>query len=109
MLMSPSNASDAAVPPNVGSVSTEKKGTPAACRRSTAAFTLASCMRASTPSCMLAPPDVETSTYGFSDEAACCISPSNHLPCPIIPFPLKNLDGNVQDQLGLTTTLTSAA
>src|SRR5258708_7641377 len=39
MLTSPSKASDAAVPPKVGSVSTAKKGTPPSCRMPTAPFT----------------------------------------------------------------------
>src|SRR5436853_59472 len=52
---SPSSASEALTPPKVGSVSTEKYGTPAACRRPTAPLTFAICISARTPSCMRAP------------------------------------------------------
>src|SRR5205809_353058 len=68
--MSAIRASVAAVPPNVGSVRTEKNGTQALRSRPTTAFTLASCIRASTPSCIRAPPDAETSTHGVPDAIA---------------------------------------
>src|SRR5205823_8145976 len=62
MLMSASSASDAAVPPKVGSVRMEKKADPEWWSRPTAPLTFAICIRARTPSCIRAPPEAATST-----------------------------------------------
>ena len=61
-LTSPSAANEAKTPPVVGSDMTLMKGTPARARRSTAAQVLTSCMSASVPSCIRAPPDVLMAT-----------------------------------------------
>src|SRR5207253_2730931 len=100
MLMSPSNASDAAVPPNVGSVRTEKNGTPASCSRPTAAFTFASCISARTPSCMRAPPDADTSTYGVPVDAACSIPRARRSPATMESVPPTNPKSKAASQIG---------
>ena len=63
-LMSPRAANDAKTPPVVGSDRTLMNGTPAARSRSRAATVFASCIRASVPSCIRAPPDAETTMSG---------------------------------------------
>ena len=63
-LTSPTAANEANTPPVVGSDRTEMNGTPAARRRSSAASVLASCIRASVPSCIRAPPEALTTTSG---------------------------------------------
>ena len=55
-MTSPSMANDAVTPPVVGSVRTEKYGSPARPWASSAAAVLAICMSEARPSCMRAPP-----------------------------------------------------
>src|ERR1039458_8825042 len=57
---SPNMLKEAATPPVVGSVKTEMKGRHASPRRAKAAEVLAICIRENIPSCMRAPPEVET-------------------------------------------------
>ncbi len=61
---SPIAAYEANTPPVVGSDMTDTNGTRAARSRSRAAIVLASCISASVPSCIRAPPDAETMTSG---------------------------------------------
>ena len=70
-LTSPTAANEAKTPPVVGSERTETKGTPAGCSRSMAARVLASCISASVPSCIRAPPDALTMTSGIRASSAC--------------------------------------
>ena len=70
-LTSPTAANDAKTPPVVGSERIEMNGTPAVRRRSIAASVLASCMSASVPSCIRAPPDALTTTSGIRSARAC--------------------------------------
>jgi hypothetical protein len=69
-ITSPSIAKEAVTPPNVGSVRTEKYGTPASWSRATAAAVLAICMSEKIPSCILAPPEAEQTIKGARREAA---------------------------------------
>ena len=63
-LTSPIAANEAKTPPVVGSERTLMNGTPAARIRSSAATVFASCMSASVPSCIRAPPDADTTISG---------------------------------------------
>ena len=63
-LTSPRTAYEANTPPVVGSLMTLMYGTRAARTRSSTAHVLASCMSASVPSCMRAPPEAETTISG---------------------------------------------
>ena len=65
-LTSPTAANEANTPPVVGSDRTEMYGTPAARRRSSAAIVLASCISASVPSCIRAPPEALTMMSGIA-------------------------------------------
>ena len=60
----------ATTPPVHGSTRTATKGTPDSFSRSTAQLVLAICMSERMPSCMRAPPDVQTATSGRSSSAA---------------------------------------
>ncbi len=68
--MSPITAYEAKTPPVVGSDSTETYGTCAARRRSSAAIVLASCISASVPSCIRAPPEADTTISGTRSASA---------------------------------------
>ena len=70
MFTSPTAANDANTPPVVGSDRIERNGTPAR-RRSRAASVLASCIRASVPSCIRAPPEALTTMSGIRASRAC--------------------------------------
>ena len=70
-LTSPTAANDAKTPPVVGSERSEMNGTPAARSRSIAASVLASCISASVPSCIRAPPEALTTTSGIRLARAC--------------------------------------
>jgi len=61
---SPRLANEALTPPNVGSHSTDRYGTPAPASRRTAAAVLATCSSAKMPSCIRAPPEAEQTTRG---------------------------------------------
>ena len=63
-------ANDAVTPPVVGSVSTEMYGTFALSSRARAAEILASCIRLTTPSIILAPPEAETIINGVFESTA---------------------------------------
>ena len=69
-LTSPVAAYDANTPPEVGSDITDTNGTCAGRRRSMAAIVLASCISASEPSCIRAPPDADTITSGTRSASA---------------------------------------
>ena len=69
-LTSPIAAYEANTPPVVGSDMTDTYGTRAARSRSRAAIVLASCISASVPSCIRAPPDAETTTSGTRSSSA---------------------------------------
>ena len=71
MLTSPTAANEANTPPVVGSDRMDTKGTPAMPSRSRAAIVLASCMSASVPSCIRAPPDALTTMSGTRAARAC--------------------------------------
>src|SRR5271155_915334 len=80
-------ANDAVTPPVVGSVSTETYGTFALSSRANAAEILASCIRLTTPSIILAPPDADTIISGVCESSArstarVIISPTT---APILP------------------------
>ncbi len=68
---SPTAANEANTPPVVGSDRIETNGTPATLNRSSAARVLASCMSASVPSCIRAPPDALTISSGTRAARAC--------------------------------------
>ena len=89
-LTSPTAANDANTPPVVGSERTEMNGTPPARRRSMAASVLASCIRASVPSCIRAPPDALTTMSGIRFASACSAARVTFSPttAPIEP-PMK--------------------
>ena len=70
MLRSPSIAYEAVTPPVVGSVMTETNGTRASARRASAAEILPICMSDRMPSCMRAPPEVETMIRGLRSASA---------------------------------------
>ena len=70
-MMSPRLANDAATPPYTGSVSTLKNGTRASRRRYSDAAVLAICSSESTPSCILAPPEADTTISGIDEASAC--------------------------------------
>ena len=63
-LRSPSIAYDAVTPPVVGSQSTEMNGRPASASRASAAEIFAICISERIPSCIRAPPEVETMISG---------------------------------------------
>ena len=68
---SPTAANEAKTPPVVGSDRIEMNGTPAARSRSSAASVLASCISASVPSCIRAPPEALTMSSGTRAARAC--------------------------------------
>ena len=70
MQMSASDAKLATTPPVHGSTSTATNGAVASLIRSTAQLVLAICMRLRMPSCMRAPPELQTATSGRSSPAA---------------------------------------
>ncbi len=70
MLTSPTEANEAKTPPVVGSDRTDRNGTPPARRRSSAPSVLASCIKASVPSCIRAPPEALTTMSGSRDSSA---------------------------------------
>ncbi len=63
-ITSPCIAYEADTPPVVGSVRMVTKGMPCRPSWASAALVLAICMRDSTPSCIRAPPEAQTSTSG---------------------------------------------
>ena len=60
IVTSPSDAKLASTPPVVGWASTTNIGSPASCRSSTAQTVFGSCISERIPSCMRAPPELET-------------------------------------------------
>src|ERR1043165_7978055 len=91
MLMSPSIAYDAVTPPVVGSVRIEMYGSPAAARRESAAEILAICMSDRIPSCMRAPPEVETMRSGSFFSTARSASRAFFPPAPAPPPPPREV------------------
>ena len=71
MFTSPTAANEAKTPPVVGSDRIETNGTPAARSRSSAPSVLASCISASVPSCIRAPPEALTMSNGTRASRAC--------------------------------------
>ena len=86
-LTSPIAAYEANTPPVVGSDMTDTYGTRAARSRSRAAIVLASCISASVPSCIRAPPDAETMTSGTRSASAASAARATFSPttAPIDP------------------------
>ena len=88
--MSPNIANEAVTPPVVGLTGTDIKGNPANLIFLTAADVLAICIRENSPSCILAPPEIATTTAGTLcsmalSKAAVIFSPTTE---PILP-PIK--------------------
>ena len=80
----------AVTPPVVGSVSTDRYGSPASPRRASAAEVLAICISERMPSCMRAPPEADTMMTGTclsiaSSMARVSFSPTTE---PMLP-PMK--------------------
>src|SRR2546426_312445 len=86
-MTSPSIAKDAVTPPVVGSVSTDRYGSPASASRSSAAEVFAICMSERMPSCMRAPPEAERMMTGRSLSMASSIARVSFSPTtqPMLP------------------------
>ena len=87
MITSPSAANEAITPPVLGWESTEMNGMPASFSASTAQVVFAICIRASTFSCMRAPPDEATDISGIESSSARSTARANFSPTtePIEP------------------------
>jgi hypothetical protein len=100
MQTSASVAKLASTPPVHGSASTATNGTPASFKRSTAQVVLAICMSERMPSCMRAPPELQTDTRGKPMVAAASAARHSFSPTTLPMLPPMKLKSSTVSTVG---------